>query len=191
MTKAKHVHVLGIAGSLRTGSYNAAALRTAQQLVPEGMTLEIFDLSGIPMYNQDREEDMPRPVQELKNKIAQADAVLFVTPEYNYSFSGVLKNAIDWASRPPTNTPLPGKPAAIMGASMSVFGTGRAQYHLRQVCVCLNMLILNRPEVFIVNAHEKFDAEGVLQDGEIRQRIKALLEELKKWVHRLDKECCP
>lgn len=190
MTEVKQVQILGMAGSLRKGSFNAAALRAAQELKPEGMTLEICDLSDIPLYNQDHERDIPGPVQELKSKIIQADGILLVTPEYNYSFSGIIKNALDWASRPPGNTPLPGKPAAIMGASVGLFGTSRAQYHLRQVCVCLNMFVLNRPEVLIANAHEKFDENGTLKDEETRKRIRALLEALKNWIHRLEKGDC-
>ena len=122
------LRVLGVSGSLRRGSFNTAALRTAQELAPEGMTIEIADISEIPPYNDDvrQEQGYPPPVERLRAEIAAADALLFVTPEYNYSVPGVLKNAIDWASRPP-NQPLDGKPVAIMGASPSLLGTARAQ----------------------------------------------------------------
>src|SRR6185437_5600598 len=131
--------VLGLCGSLRRGSFNRMALKAAAELVPAGMSLDIYDgLADIPPYNDDvREKGYPAPVQALRDRIAAADAVLFVTPEYNYSVPGVLKNAIDWASRPPAQ-PFDGKPVAIMGASMGLFGTARAQYHLRQTCVFIN-----------------------------------------------------
>lgn len=164
-----------------------AALRAAQGMLPEGMTMEIFDLAALPLYNGDVEEaGIPAAVQEFKDKIKQADAMLIVTPEYNYSVSGVLKNALDWASRPPGDTPLPRKPAAIMGASMGIFGTARAQYELRKICVCLNMFLLNRPEVFIATAQDKFDANGNLIDEKTAKYIRELLEALQKWVIRLD-----
>jgi len=149
---AKPVLILGIAGSLRTASYNRAALRAATQLVPEGATLEIIELDGIPAFNQDTEQNPPAKVIELKKRIRAADAILIVTPEYNYSIPGVLKNAIDWASRPYGHSAWSGKPAAIMGASVGATGTARAQYHLRQIFVFLNMFPIDQPEVMIGNA---------------------------------------
>jgi len=135
------VHVLGISGSLRKASYNTALLRPASELLPRGMTLEVFDLSSIPLYNDDvRALGFPKPVQEFRSRIAAADALLIATPEYNFSIPGVLKNAIDWASRPP-DPPLDGKPLAIMGASTGNFGTVRAQMHLRQVCVDIPVVV--------------------------------------------------
>ena len=131
----KPIRILGIAGSLRRKSYNRAALRAALQLIPPDATLEIFELDGIPVFNEDEERQPPPKVVELKKRIREADAVLFVTPEYNYSIPGGLKNAIDWASRPYGDSAWTGKPAAIMGASIGAFGTARAQYHLRQVFV--------------------------------------------------------
>src|SRR5262247_2010890 len=156
----KPIHILGIAGSLRRESYNRAALRTATTLVPDGAILETFDLAGIPVFNQDEEHNPPAKVAELKKRIREADAILFVTPEYNYSIPGVLKNAIDWASRPYGDNAWANKPAAIMGASAGRLGTARAQYHLRQVFVFLNVLPVNQPEVMIGNAAGSFDAEG-------------------------------
>ena len=179
------VKILGIAGSLRKGSYNRAALRAAQKLVPDNARLEIFELDGIPPFNQDLEMQPPQAVSELKNKVRSADAILFVTPEYNYSVSGVLKNAIDWGSRPYGDSAWEGKPAAIMGASIGMMGTVRAQYHLRQMFVFLNMYALNRPEVMIPRAADKFDAQGNLIDNDTRERIRELLSALVAWAIRL------
>jgi chromate reductase, NAD(P)H dehydrogenase (quinone) len=181
------IQVLGFAGSLRKGSCNAAALRAAAELLPPGMTLEIFDLAPIPLYNADLEAaGFPEPVLQFKARIAAADSLLIVTPEYNYSIPGVLKNAIDWASRPPATSPLTGKPVAIMGASTGLFGTSRAQLHLRQVCVCTSMIAMPKPELYIAQATAKFDAEGRLIDEETRRRIRALLEALLAWTQRLN-----
>jgi len=159
------IRILGISGSLRRGSLNSAALRAVQGLAPSGMSIEIFgDLAAIPLYNDDlRTEGYPESVQKLRDGIAAADGLLLVTPEYNYSIPGVLKNAIDWASRPP-HQPFDAKPIAMMGASPGALGTARAQYHLRQCFVYLNGFVLNRPEVMIGQANSKFDAEGKLTD---------------------------
>lgn len=181
------VHVLGIAGSLRQGSYNRSALRTAQKLAPAGMEIEIFDLEGIPPFNQDNELDPPARVIELKSRVRSADAILFVTPEYNYSVPGVLKNAIDWGSRPPGDNIWGGKPAAIMGASPGRFGTARAQYHLRQVLLGVNMYALNMPQVMISEAASRFDAEGNLIDEKARDFIVRLLGNLVEWTLLLRK----
>ena len=179
------IHVLGFAGSLRKESFNRAALRAATELLPDGVTLETFDLRPIPLYDGDVEAaGLPDPVREFRSRIAASDALLIVTPEYNYSMPGVLKNAIDWASRPP-DQPLNGKPVGIMGASRGGFGTARAQYHLRQTCVFTNMLPVNKPEVFISTAHEKFDAEGRLMDEAARRGIHMLLAALADWTRRL------
>jgi len=132
MTTYNPIQVLGISGSLRRDSYNTALLRAAAELMPPEMTLEIFDLSHLPMFNQDSEKPFPDAVVELRTKLAQADALLIATPEYNGSISGALKNAIDWASRSPKQ-PLNGKPTAIIGISTGNFGTLRAQLHLRQI----------------------------------------------------------
>lgn len=172
------VKILGIAGSLRQGSYNKAALHAAQKLVPAGATLESFDLDGIPPFNQDLEATPPPKVTELKARIRAADAVLFVTPEYNYSVPGVLKNAIDWASRPYGDSAWAGKPAAVMGASVGVNGTVRAQYHLRQSFVFLNMPAVIQPEVMIGNAGTRFDEQGELIDETSKKLISQLLQAL-------------
>jgi chromate reductase len=182
---SKPIRILGIAGSLRRQSYNRAALRAASQLVPDGATLEIFELDGIPGFNQDDEQNPPAKVLELKKRIREANAVLIVTPEYNYSVPGVLKNAIDWASRPYGDSAWNGKPAAIMGASVGTIGTARAQYHLRQMFVFLNMFPLNQPEVMIGNASERFDAQGNLTDEKTKDLIRQLLQNLVDWTRRI------
>lgn len=181
----EEVRVLGISGSLRKGSYNTALLREAMKLLPEHMSLEIFDISQIPLYNEDvRAQGFPKPVQELRDRIAVADALLIATPEYNYSIPGVLKNAIDWASRPPT-PPLNDKPVAIMGATTGMFGTTRAQMALRQVFVFTNMHPLNKPEVLVMQAQQKFDSNGNLTDKATCDYIHLLLESLYDWTIRL------
>lgn len=178
--------VLGIAGSLRRGSYNVAALRTAHELAPAGMTIEMFEqLRDIPLYDEDvRQQGLPPAVETLRSRIAAADALLIVTPEYNGSIPGLLKNAIDWASRPPEQ-PFAGKPVAIMGASPGVLGTVRAQYHLRHSFVGLDALVMSRPEVMISQAHTRFDAEGHLTDEKTREFVASLLVALQAWVRRL------
>jgi len=177
--------ILGIAGSLRKDSYNRAALRAAQQLTPEGARIEIFDITGLPGFSQDDEKEPPAKVVELKQQIRKADAILFVTPEYNYSVPGVLKNAIDWASRPYGDNAWNGKPVAVMGASVGMLGTARAQYHLRQMFVFLNMHAVNQPEVMISNAPKRFDDQGNLTDETAKKLIQQLLGGLIKWTKLL------
>ena len=172
------IRILGIAGSLRRKSYNRAALRAAQQLVPPDTVLDIFELDGIPVFSEDDERQPPVKIVELKKRIREADAILFVTPEYNYSIPGVLKNAIDWASRPYGDSAWTDKPAAIMGASLGTLGTARAQYHLRQVFVFLNVHAINQPEVMIANAAQNFDAEGNLTNESTKNLIRQLLTNL-------------
>ncbi len=179
--------ILGIAGSLRKASYNRAALRAAQQLVPGVAVIEIFDLEGIPPFNQDDEANPPERVSIFKSRIRAADAILFVTPEYNYSIPGVLKNAIDWASRPYGDNAWEGKPVAVMGASIGSIGTARAQYHLRQTFVFLNMYPVNQPEVMIADASRRFDEKGNLTDPRTQQLIRKLLEGLVDWTTKLRK----
>ena len=182
---SKPIRILGIAGSLRRGSYNRAALRAATQLVPDGATIDVFEIDGLPGFTEDEEQNPPAKVVDLKQRIRDADAILFVTPEYNYSVPGVLKNAIDWASRPYGDSAWNGKPAAIMGASIGSIGTARAQYHLRQMFVFLNMFPVNQPEVMIGNASERFDADGNLTDETSKDLIRQLLQELVNWTPRL------
>lgn len=183
---SNQIRILGIAGSLRQQSYNRGALRAATELVPEEATIEIFELDGIPVYNQDEEQNPHEKVVEFKRKIREADAVLFVTPEYNYSIPGVLKNAIDWASRPYGDNSFDGKPAAIMGASVGAIATARAQYDLRKIMVFLNMFPINQPEVMIGNAAERFDQNGNLTDEKTRDIIRQQLENLVAWTRRIN-----
>jgi chromate reductase, NAD(P)H dehydrogenase (quinone) len=178
--------ILGIAGSLRRESFNKAALRAAQKLVPQGTTLEIFEIDGIPLFSQDDEKSPPAKVVEFKRKIREADAILIVTPEYNYSVPGVLKNAIDWASRPYGDSAWAKKPVAVMGASVGVLGTARAQYHLRQMFVFLDMYAVNQPEVMIANASQRFDAQGNLTDETSKGLIRQLLQNLVGWAQRVE-----
>lgn len=182
---SKPLRILGIAGSLRRDSYNRAALRAATQLVPQGATIDIFELDGIPGFNQDEERNPPAKVVELKRRIREADAILIVTPEYNYSVPGVLKNAIDWASRPYGDSAWNGKAAAIMGASVGSIATARAQYHLRQMMVFLNMHPINKPEVMIGNASDRFDAQGNLTDDTTKQLIRQLVQSLVEWSRQI------
>ena len=177
--------ILGIAGSLRNESYNRSLLRAATELVPEGVRLETFDLNGIPMFNQDEEQNPHPKVAELKQRVRAADAILFVTPEYNYSIPGVLKNAIDCASRPYGDSAWAGKPVAVMGASIGTLGSARAQYHLRQTFVFLNMHAVNQPEVMVSNASDRFDQNGKLTDEKTKQLVQQLLAELVNWTRQL------
>ncbi len=182
---APRLSILGFAGSLRQGSYNRAILRAAQEMTPAEAELAIFDLEGIPPFNQDLENQPADQVKAFKAAIRAADALLIATPEYNYSMPGVLKNALDSASRPYGDNALDGKPVAIMGASIGTLGTARAQYHLRQSCVFLNLCPLNRPEVMVSLAHEKIDGNGRLTDPTTRGKIAELLGALIVWTRRL------
>jgi len=179
------IEVLGMAGSLRAGSYNKAALRAAVELAPAGMVIKTFDLAPIPPYNEDvKQEGFPPPVHEVREKIRAADALLIATPEYNHSISGVLKNAIDWVSRPP-DQPFDAKPIALMGASPGRTGTARAQSHLRQVLAALNGMVMNRPGVLIGEAPKMFDDELRLADEPTREVVANLLAALAEWTRRL------
>ena len=177
--------IVGIAGSLRKASFNRGALRAAVELAPPGVTIQALEIGDLPLYNQDLEVDPPSVVRRFRATVKTADAVLLATPEYNYSIPGVLKNALDWGSRPPAENAWRGKPVAILGASGGMLGTARAQYHLRQVFVTLDMYPLNKPEVMIAGAREKFDADGNLTDAPTRDRINALVESLVAWTRRL------
>ena len=182
------VNILGFACSLRKDSYNRSLLQAAVELVPKEAKLEVFDLDGIPPFNQDLENQPSEKVKKFKAKIRAADAILIATPEYNYSIPGVLKNAIDCASRPHGDNAFEHKPVAIMGASPGMIGTARAQYHLRQCFVYLTCLALNQPEVMVPFAHEKIDRNGKLTDQKTREKIRELLESLVAWTKRLKQE---
>ncbi|NLE11039.1 MAG: NAD(P)H-dependent oxidoreductase [Actinobacteria bacterium] len=176
-------HILGIAGSLRAGSFNLGLLRAAAELAPEGVGLEIVTLHDIPPYNADVQSlGDPGVVLDLKQHVAEADAVLIASPEYNYSIPGVLKNAIDWVSRPPKLSPLRKKPVGIMGASGGESGTMRGQLALRQVFVFLDSYVMAQPELRVTKAAERFDSEGALTDEELRERLRAYLAALVEWA---------
>jgi chromate reductase, NAD(P)H dehydrogenase (quinone) len=185
------IHVLGFSGSLRQRSLNTALLRAAKELLPDGMMLEIFDLSPLPLFDADVEtQGLPASVQHFRADIAAADALLVACPEYNYAVTGVLKNAIDWASRPdfstqpPGRTPLFDKPLAMMGAG-GQSGTMRAQFQLRHILVHSNVHVLNTPQVYLVRAGAKFDSEGRMTDEGTRNEVHALLVALAAWTRRL------
>jgi len=182
-----NLSILGIPGSLRKGSFNRMALLAAQKLAPPEAKIDIFDLQGIPLFNQDNEATPAPEVAEFKKRIRAADAILFATPEYNYSVPGVLKNAIDAASRPYGDSAWTGKPVAVISASGGVLGGARAQYHLRQSFIFLNMYPVNGPEVMIAKAQEKFDANGNLTDESAKKLLSQLLQNLVDWTRRIAK----
>jgi chromate reductase, NAD(P)H dehydrogenase (quinone) len=175
---ADGITILGIAGSLRKESYNKGALRAAREVCPQGAKLEIYDLAGLPFFSQDEERNPHPKVAEFKQKIRAADAILIATPEYNYSIPGVLKNAIDCASRPYGDSAWAGKPVALMSASVGAFGGVRAQYHLRQCFVFLNMDCVLQPEVAIPMASQHFDAQANLTNDTSKKLIGQLLQAL-------------
>jgi chromate reductase, NAD(P)H dehydrogenase (quinone) len=185
MVQSAIVNILGISGSLRQRSFNSRMLRAASALLPPAVTLEIDDLAPLPFYNSDVEQHaMPETVVHFRQRIAAADALLFAVPEYNFSISGVLKNALEWPSRPP-NPPISGKPCALMGATISPLGTARGQFHLRQICVALNAFALNSPHVDVTEAKKKFDDDGRLTDQNSLDLIRSLLNELYQFTVRL------
>jgi len=185
MAAKERFRILGFAGSLRKDSYNKALLRAALELLPEGVEMDTFDLEGIPPFNQDLEGNPPQKVTDFKKKIRSADALLVATPEYNYSIPGVLKNAIDWASRPYGDNAFQEKTVAFMGASVGMLGTARAQYHLRQCCVFLQMHPVIDPEVMVPFVSDKVDSQGRLTDEKTKEKIKELIESLIIWTKRL------
>jgi chromate reductase len=177
--------ILGVGGTLRKGSYSKALLLEAQKLAPAGVVVEITEIGDFPLYNPDI--PMPDNVLKFKQSIKEADAILFSTAEYNYSIPGALKNAIDWASRPYGDNSWEGKPAAIMSESMGILSGSRAQYHLRQMMVFLDVHILNRPEMMVPNAQDKFDEQGNLIDEHTKEKIKELVQALAAWTERFKK----
>ena len=182
----KPFKILAFAGSLRKGSFNKALVRAAVEVAPENVTVEVFDLEGIPPFNQDNERNAPLRVKEFKERIRNANALLIATPEYNYSVPGVLKNAFDWASRPYEDDALRNKPVAIMSASTGRFGGARAQYILRQSFVFQNMHTVNQPEVMLSNAADNVDANGRLTNEQTRMLIKQLIEALVTLTNTLN-----
>lgn len=182
------VRILRISGSARKGSFNSALLREAVELLPPDSTLEIYDVSGFPLFNQDLESDIPPDVRVFREKVRTADAILFAAPEFNYSISAVLKNAIEWGSRPSEDDVWDGKPAAIVSASNGPRGGVRAQLHLRQIMVDLNMFPINRPQVLVARAQDVLDQDLKLKDERVKANLKALLENLVQWARKLKKE---
>lgn len=180
--------IVGFAGSLRQASYNKALLRAAQGLAPERMRIEIHDLAAVPLFNEDVEaQGVPQGVADLREAIAAADGLLIAVPEYNHGVPGVLKNAVDWLSRPPRKSVLSGKPTALVGASPGTTGTARGQSQLRQSFVFTNTPAMLQPEVLVGRAHERFDAEGRLTDEKVRSYLKTFLERFVEWVERFEK----
>lgn len=180
------IRIAGISGSLREGSYNTAALKAAAKLAPDDVAIDVMTLEGLPLFNEDVEANgFPDPVARLHERIKSVDGVLFSTPEYNYSIPGVLKNAIDWLSRPERKSPIYMKPAAIMGASPSMIGTARAQAHLRQVAYYNAMPLLATSEVLIFRAGEKFDDDGQLHDEKTKEFLASMVADFRNWVRRL------
>lgn len=180
--------MLGLVGSLRRKSYNRALLHAAQEIAPPYVRICIFELEGVPMFNEDLEQaGDPAPVQALKASIAEADALLIATPEYNYSVPAVLTNALDWASRAPNHEPsvLVHKPVAMMGATLGEHGTVRAQLVLRQVLASTECYVLPKPEVFIERASEHFDGDGKLQNQQTRRAVQKLIDELITWTKQV------
>ncbi len=180
-----NLNVLGICGSLRANSINRHALRAASEVMPEGMQLTVADYAGVPLFNQDvQDQGIPAAVLELAAKVRAADALLFASPEYNFSVSGVLKNAIDWLSRVP-DQPFKDKPAAIMSAAPGPLGGGRHQYELRKILGCLDVVVLLKPEVYINLAGSKFDAEGNLTDAATHKVLTAQMAAFARWIARV------
>lgn len=176
--------IVALVGSLRQGSLNRALLRATAGLAPADVEIELLEIAEVPLYNGDvQSQGFPEVVTRLGDSIRQADGVLLVTPEYNYSVSGVLKNAIDWLSRLPEQ-PFGEKPVAIMGASMGNLGTARAQYHLRQILVYLNCHVMNRPEIMVPSAHNKFDSQGQLTDESTREHLVKFLAAFQAYAAR-------
>ena len=179
------MNILGICGSLRKGSLNMAALRACNDLLPEGMNMQIAEIGDIPLFNQDVfDAGLPPPAKRFRDQVAAADGLLFASPEYNFSVSGALKNAIDWGSRPP-NQVFNEKPVAMFSATGGPLGGARVQYDLRRMLVQLWAHPLPRPEVFIGNAQTKFDAQGKLTDEATRKFLTELLVGFKTWITRM------
>jgi chromate reductase len=181
---AQPLDVVAFSGSLRAGSYNTALLRAAQELAPSTLKITHLSIADVPLFNQDLETSMPESVKNIKAAVKAADAVLFVTPEYNYSVPGVLKNAIDWTSRPYGDNSFEGKAVGIMSASGGMLGGARAQYHLRQCFVFLNGFVMNRPEAMVPFSKQKFDENGTLTDEETRKKVADFLVSFEAWIRK-------
>jgi chromate reductase len=181
----KKIKILGIGGSLRNGSFSKIVLNSLVNFTTDEVEIEIYqDLASIPMFNQDLETNLPDSVIKFKAMIKAADAILFVTPEYNYSIPGYLKNAMDWASRPYGDNSFNDKPASIICVSTGILGGSRALYALRQSGISLNIHFLNRPEAIVTNVQEKIN-EGKLVDEQTLAKISDVIKGLVEWTKRI------
>ena len=177
--------VLGISGSLRKGSFNTAALRACGEMMPAGMTMTYARIDDLPLFNQDVfDAGIPESAKRFRAEVTAADGVLIASPEYNFSLTAALKNAIDWASRPP-NQSWQDKPIAIFSVSAGPMGGARVQYDLRRILGQIWAHVLPRPEVFIGSAATKFDAQGRLTDETTRKFLADLLAGFKTWIVRM------
>lgn len=181
------INIAGISGSLRKGSFNTATLHAARQLAPSGLNIDIITLHDFPLFNEDVEaEGWPSPVQAVREQLKSVDGIIFAVPEYNYGMSGVLKNGIDWLSRPTGKGPIVGKPVGIVGASLSMIGTARAQEQVRQAAFYNKMPLLAEAEVLIANASSRFDSDGNLTDEDTRNFLRQMLNAMREWILRLN-----
>ena len=181
------MNILAFAGSLRKASYNKSLLRAARDVSPDGMKIELFDLEGIPLFNEDVEKSGdPARVAEFKSAILKSEGLLIASPEYNHGMTGVTKNALDWASRPPKDMPISGKPVGIMGASPGITGTARSQDQLRQSLKSVGAHCMAKPELLLFRAHEKFNQDGELTDEKTREFLKKYLTDFAEWVHNIN-----
>jgi len=177
--------VAAFAGSLRKDSYNRALLRAAVELAPAQLRIVVLDLSHVPLYNMDLETALPDQVVKLRESIRAADGLLVATPEHNYTLSGVTKTVIEWASRPPNDSVLDGKPVAVMGATTGGFGTVRAQAHFRDMAPEAGFFVMLDPELRLTRARDKFDAAGVLGDERTREELREFLTAFAAWIRRI------
>lgn len=183
-TKTK---ILAISGSLRKDSYNTSLLTEMKRLAPEGVEIEVYVPSGLPLFSQDLEKEMPKEAKEFKEKIKKADGLIFASPEHNYTISAAMKNAIEWGNRPWGSNSFFNKPAAIVGASSSHFGTVRAQNHMRQIFQDLSVITFLWPTLMISNAKEKFD-DGKISDEQTKEKVEDIIEALVDLINNLPKD---
>jgi chromate reductase len=186
---AAPVKLIGISGSLREGSYNTLLLRSLEEFMPADVKFEVIEtLSLLPFYNPDLEADLPEVARNLRDEVRDADGLIIASPEYNYSFTAVLKNAIEWLTRPPADSALEAKPVALVGAAPGLYGTVRGQGQLRQVLHGANALVISRPEVYVNEVAKKFDGHGTLTDPIARELSGALVTNLLTTIHKLRRD---
>ncbi len=179
---------MGISGSGSKRSLNQALLDAAKEMLPANVTLETTDISKFPLFNRDSERSPPPEVRAFRQKVRDSDAILFAAPEYNYSISAVLKNAIEWGNRPPEDNSWDGKPAAIISASTSLRGGVRGQLHLRQIMVDLNMHPINGPQLMVARAEQAFDSDLRLKDEKVRESLRAVIQALVAWAAKFSEQ---